>query len=92
MRGTSTGRNRLTLLFLSLILAGSVIVPPFQEGPFSICLLKLLSGSPCPGCGMTRAFLYLGHGQIAQAARLNPLSLLAYPLSVALWAGKVVPR
>ncbi len=85
-------RNRITLLILSLLLACSIIIPPFPEGPFSICLLKLLAGRPCPGCGMTRAFLYLGHGRIAEALSLNPLSLIAYPLSVALWVNRVVAR
>ena len=85
-------RNRLTLLILSLLLACSIIIPPFQEGPFSICLMKLLAGRPCPGCGMTRAFLYLGHGRISEALSLNPLSLIAYPLSVVLWVNRVVAR
>ena len=76
-----------TFFILSLVLLCSLLVPPFEKGSFSICLTKLLLGHPCPGCGMTRAFLLLGHGRILEAFSLNPLSLAAYPLTVGLWFG-----
>ena len=33
------------------------------------CLLKLTTGLDCPGCGGTRAFWYLLHGDLGAAAR-----------------------
>lgn len=34
----------------------------------TICLIRRLSGLPCPGCGMTRAFAHLAKGEWAAAA------------------------
>ncbi|NLZ47488.1 MAG: DUF2752 domain-containing protein [Clostridiales bacterium] len=39
----------------------------------SICLFYNITGVPCPGCGMTRAFLHLFKGNILQAFKYNPL-------------------
>lgn len=42
----------------------------------AFCPSVLLSGFPCPGCGMTRAVLYLLRGQFARAWALNPAAFL----------------
>lgn len=47
----------------------------------AVCLLRLLTGIPCPGCGMTRAFAHLAKGEWAAAARSH---LLAFPLAAEL--------
>lgn len=72
---TYAGLCAIMLMFLV-----SVLVPPFEQNRFTICLFKNLTGVPCPSCGMTRAFLFLGHGQILKASTLNPLAL---PLALA---------
>ncbi|GGK27647.1 membrane protein [Pilimelia terevasa] len=64
------------------------------------CLLKYTTGLDCPGCGGTRAFFYLLHGQLGPAARHHLLFVLAAPLLVyvyAAWAlrlttGRQLPR
>jgi hypothetical protein len=71
--------------FLSAVLLASVVVPPGREAPFPLCLVHLLLGVAGPGCGMTRAFLFLGHGDFRSALELNPNSLLVFGLVVALW-------
>jgi len=38
-----------------------------------ICPFKAVTGLPCPGCGMTRAFLHLADGDIAGAFHFHPL-------------------
>jgi hypothetical protein len=75
---------------LSGILLLSMLVPPFYYGEFTLCLFKNITGLPCPGCGMTRAFLFLGHGKIHEAVILNPNSLLIFPIIVFLWLNEVV--
>lgn len=40
------------------------------------CPLKKLIGIPCPGCGSTRAILYLSKGRFREALYMNPLALL----------------
>lgn len=46
------------------------------------CPTKRLLGLPCPGCGLTRAFLLLLHGRVSDAVVMNPNILLAAPLLV----------
>jgi len=43
----------------------------------TFCLFQSLTGFPCPGCGMTRAFIQLSQGHIREAIALNPMSMLA---------------
>ncbi|NUO51220.1 MAG: DUF2752 domain-containing protein [Polyangiaceae bacterium] len=52
----------------------------------STCPVALLTGAPCPGCGMTRAALALARGDIALATAMNPSALLTVPLSAGLVA------
>jgi len=49
----------------------------------SVCLLRRLSGLPCPGCGMTRAFAHLAKGEWAAAAASH---LLVYAVAAELAA------
>ncbi len=39
---------------------------------------------------MTRAFLYLGHGDIYEAISLNPNSLLAFSIVIILWLNEII--
>ena len=48
------------------------------------CPLASVLGVPCPGCGLTRATLALGHGDLRQALALHPLVLVLAPLFI--WA------
>jgi hypothetical protein len=53
------------------------------------CLFHLLTGMDCPGCGMTRAFLHLAHGDIRGAWYLHPFSpFLALLLLGLAWGPK----
>ena len=38
-----------------------------------MCIFKLITGLPCPGCGMTRAFLHFFHGDLQGAFYYHPL-------------------
>ncbi len=44
----------------------------------AFCPLLVLTGIPCAGCGMTRAFLFLFRGQFARAMYMNPSVLLVF--------------
>ena len=41
----------------------------------TLCPFHAITGKPCPGCGMSRAFLLLGQFKIIEALRYNIFSL-----------------
>jgi hypothetical protein len=62
-------------------------------GDIPTCIVKLTTGLDCPGCGGTRAFYYLLHGNIPEAARHHAIAVFAAPFLVWLyvaWAVKHV--
>lgn len=86
------------LAVLVCFLGGATYVlasDPTNAGALSspTCLVKLTTGFDCPGCGGTRAFWYLMHGNIPAAARSHLLTVFAAPFLLYLyvaWAAKLV--
>lgn len=72
-----------------ILLAAHLVDPSSLPGG-TVCLLRRLSSLPCPGCGMTRAFLLLGHGHVAEAVRMNILSVFAFAIVIALFLDAVL--
>lgn len=46
------------------------------------CPAVIVTGLPCPGCGMTRAVFYFATGQFEKGWRMNPLGILWLALAV----------
>jgi len=42
------------------------------------CHFHRLFGLDCPGCGLTRSFIHISHGELMAAWQLNPLGLVLY--------------
>ena len=60
----------------SVYIAGLVFYALTTLTPFSIpCLIRTVSGIPCPGCGLTRAFIMAGQMDIFGAITMNILFL-----------------
>jgi len=80
-----------------LALATACFLSPqhIADGPV-ICPFRRLTGLPCPGCGLTRSFVYLVHGWWRDALLANPfgpvLVALVLALSVAVVAARVRRR
>jgi hypothetical protein len=55
------------------------VIAPVERAP-TVCPFRLMTGSPCPLCGLTRATNSLFRGEIRKSLSLNPL---AAPLWVA---------
>ncbi|HEY8548852.1 MAG TPA: DUF2752 domain-containing protein [Vicinamibacterales bacterium] len=55
----------------SLLLLAIAVASPNVRLP--LCTLKVLTGIPCPTCGMTRAVLALTRGDFLLALTMNPL-------------------
>lgn len=51
----------------------------------TVCTIRRLTGVACPGCGLTRSFVYLAHGALLPAFRMNVLG----PPLFALVAGQI---
>ena len=58
--------------------------PRVEHGPV-VCVSRLLWGVPCPGCGLTRAFCFMAHGEFDAAFRVNAMAPLAAVYLGALW-------
>ncbi len=56
-----------------------------ESGPTGGCIFRALTGMDCPGCGGTRAFWYLLHGNLPEAARNHMIAVFAAPFLVYLY-------
>ena len=60
----------------AFVLAGSTVVwyfDPTKAGFFPVCPLFSMTGLACPGCGLTRGFHALFHGDLLTAIDYNAL-------------------
>lgn len=63
--GKDLWRLRLPLFLAAIYLTCTGL------GLGNVCIFQILTGFPCPGCGLTRAGILVLTGQWAQAARMN---------------------
>jgi len=89
---TASWRNAImTFSIFTGVLAASIALPlPAANGEIghmpALCPFFLATGLPCPGCGLTRAFVCIGHGRLSESLHWHPLGLLVYLSFVVLWA------
>ena len=48
-----------------------------------LCAFRLVTGHRCPGCGMTRGFLYMFRLEPLNALRANPMSPVIFAITTA---------
>ena len=54
---------------------------PFMSFPLpELCSFRRFTGMDCAGCGLTRCFISLGHGDLAGAWSYNPAGILLYAI------------
>ncbi len=56
------------------------------------CPVRLITGFSCPGCGLTRAWRSVFHGDLKQAFYWHPLFLLPIPLVLIMAFEDMIPR
>ncbi len=61
-----------------VLLAAAAMLPSNGLG-IRVCLFRILSGLPCPGCGLTRALSSLLHGDWAAAFSYHPFVFAVFP-------------
>ncbi len=67
------------LLLLAMVTIGSsMVLTATEEWVYvwgwqvpEICTVRRVLGIPCPGCGLTRSFVFMGHGEWLSALRMN---------------------
>lgn len=64
---------------LAVVVLAALLTPSYEavslfghEIP-TLCGFRLLTGWPCPGCGLTRSFTFTAHGQLREAFAIHPL-------------------
>jgi hypothetical protein len=87
----SIWRNRLLLSAPILAAAFLSVAPIADDGP-TVCPFALVTGTACPGCGMTRAAGYLIRGDLASALRYHPLVILVAVQALAGWGWWILRR
>lgn len=75
----------LAVILLSMTLTlgnepGDVLLPFINLPLPTLCNLKRFTGLDCPGCGLTRSFIALGHGRLRDSIRFNPAGPLWFGL------------
>lgn len=77
----------VVLAGLSVMFLISMLWRPADESTFILCPFRRVTGLLCPGCGMTRAFCALGHGEPLRAVHFNALSPLLFVSLMVVWVG-----
>lgn len=71
----------LTLAALLSVQGETQVDIPFINRPLPpLCAMKRFVGWDCPGCGLTRCFISIAHGDMASAWHFNPAGLLVFAL------------
>jgi hypothetical protein len=65
---------------LALVLLAAAL--PSQGAGVPICLFRYVTGLPCPGCGLTRSFSCILHGEFERGYDLHPFGYLLLPLFI----------
>jgi len=76
---SATRREKLIWLGLyGAVVIGCLVAEPFDKGRFSICFFHTLTNLPCPGCGLTRSFVWLLHGDVVRSLAFNPFGIAIF--------------
>lgn len=91
--GKIPAQAQAEVFFLALATLAVLIIPllplGFVNNGSSLCIFKFVFGHPCPGCGMTRAFWALLHGEIDSAIAFNWKIIFVAPILCAFYFYRV---
>jgi len=79
-------RALFVLPVTSAVFAVSALWSPKDLPGVVLCPFRALTGIPCPGCGMTRAFCSIGHGDVSGAFGYNALAPFVFAAALLVWA------
>lgn len=79
-RGVTLG---LALLALGALVVAFIWPVAHIDGGRTNCLMLLTTGLPCPGCGLTRSWVHLAHGDVSGAFAFNHVGPILFAVAVA---------
>jgi hypothetical protein len=85
-------RVHILALAAAAVLAASALPWPAFLAGAELCPFHALTGLPCPGCGLTRAFRAIAHGEFQAAWGFNPFGFLFFALALVLAAAPLWTR
>lgn len=62
---------------------GAIRLPLIGKELPTVCMMKRQLGVDCPGCGLTRCFLAMAHGRLADARAYHPVGVVLFLLLAA---------
>lgn len=80
----------LAVICAGALCASFALTPTDAASGPVICPFRLMTGLPCPGCGLTRGWVFLAHGRVGAAISANPFALLTMPAALAFVVAVVV--
>jgi hypothetical protein len=86
---TPARRAWLALVGLTLMFGIALLWRPADAPEWVLCPFRALTGHPCPGCGMTRAFCALAHLEFWRAVKFNALSPVLFLCALGAWVWSV---
>jgi len=78
-------RLRMAGLLSGLLVAGA-FANPLRPLPIDLCGFRMLTGLPCPTCGLTRALCRAIQGDFAGSLAVHPAGVIVLAIMVA-WLG-----
>jgi Protein of unknown function (DUF2752) len=67
----------LLLAAVLSIRSGTQVLLPLIDLPLpELCTMRRMTGINCPGCGLTRSFIALAHGDVRSSWLYNPAGIL----------------
>ena len=73
-------RNKLYWLLLIACFSGFIYflyhIQDSENTHFGVCIIKNITGFPCPSCGTTRAVQLLLRGNVLASLQMNPFGIL----------------
>ncbi len=66
-------RHGVMLLLAAVVIGAAAQVTFFGWDVPVMCTWRRILGIECPGCGLTRSFVFLAHGELVEGFRMNAL-------------------
>jgi hypothetical protein len=76
---------------VAALILSAILSPTWLQGGSVLCPLRRTTGLMCPGCGLSRSFVSLSHGDLANAFHFHAFGPLVYLIFVASLVWMIVP-